>query len=83
MRQPIIEQYRISLHFLDRYVYRFQDNSLENVLNRVNRLKPLTTQQYNRVKKRTQRANKNNLLIDKDLVVLVKNETLVTCWYLP
>ena len=83
MRTKMTDRYRVSVHFLDRYVERFEDNRLEVILFRINQLKPLTRQQYNRVKKVTQNCNMRDLMIDKDMVVLAKNKTLITCWRLP
>ncbi len=80
MNKNSIDDYVITYHFLERYVYRFQDNRLENIFRRIERMQRLTNQQYNRVKKHTDRAKKKHLRIDGDFIVLVKNNVLITCW---
>ncbi len=82
MPAKLTDKYVITYHFLERYVYRFQDNRLETILLRINRLKKLSMPEFNRVKKITQNSDKRDLLIDKDMVVVIKNDTLVTCWRL-
>ena len=72
----------VTLHFLERYVYRFQSNELDIIFNRITRLKRPTNQQFNRIKKSTHNANKKNVLVDGDLVVVIRNKTLITCWRL-
>ena len=75
-------KYIFTHHFLDRYVYRFQDRSLSHLLERLDKLKIPTQQQYNKIKKFTGKNYRRNYLIDKDLVVVVDENILVTCWRL-
>ncbi len=78
-----LSETRITLHFLERYVYRFDDNRLENILKRIARLKKPTNQQFNRIKKHSDRNKPNRILVDGDLVVICVENTLLTCWRLP
>ncbi len=75
-----ISEITITMHFLERYVYRFNDNKLENIFNRIKRLRKPTKQQFNRIKRCSNRTSRQFFLIDGDLVVVFKNNTLLTCW---
>ncbi len=77
-----ISETKFTLHFLERYVYRFNDNNLDNIFARVERLRKPTKQQFNRLKKCSHKTNRNCFLVDDDLVVVYRNNTLLTCWRL-
>ena len=78
-----VSDYFITHHFLERYVYRFNDNRLENIFKRIEQMKKPTAQQYNRIKKSCGLKSRNNYRVDGDLVVVIVNNVLVTCWRLP
>ncbi len=78
-----LSETKITLHFLQRYFYRFDDERLEILFARIERLKPATKPQFNRIKKCSDRTRRSCFFVDRDLVVVVKNNTLLTCWRLP
>ncbi len=70
-------------HFLERYVYRFQDNRLDVLLDRIEHSRKPTKQEFNRIKKTSDKAQKKRIFVHKDMVIVVIKNTLLTCWRLP
>lgn len=83
MKKITISEHAFTSHFLQRYVYRFQDNRLQTIFDRVERAKKPTKQQLNRIKKISGICvTKKKIWIDRDMVIVVDNKTLITCWRL-
>ncbi len=80
MNRNSVKDYVITHHFLERYIYRFQDNHLSNIFRHIEQMRKPTRQQYNRIKRHSDNAKRHHVRIDGEFVAIVINFTMVTCW---